>query len=115
MSDSEIMDQLNRLAEACPEDRCDLWACMLPGGKLSFAAYVAARDKLNPAFGYGATPKEAVDGLWATVVGKRGAVSNIKAKQEEIAKLKAEVAKLESEIDPLIGAVVAAQRVEVVP
>lgn len=112
MSDSEIIDQLKRLAEACPEDRCDVWVSLMPDRSLNFTAYVANRDKLPSKVGRGKTAKLAVDDVLPEVVGKRGVVQNIVLKKAEIAKLKAEAAKLESEIDPLLGAMVQAKEVQ---
>ncbi len=116
MSDSEILTELKRLAEACPEDNCHIWVSLKWGQPLKFTSYVANRDSHPSVFAHdGDSPKAVIDEILPKVMGKRGNLQNIALKQMEIAKLKAEVAKLESEIDPLLGAVVQAQKVEVVP
>jgi hypothetical protein len=57
-----IIEQLERLAAACPWDDVDIWTQRTPEGAYNFTAYVRDNPKygLKSIFGSGKTPEEAV-------------------------------------------------------
>lgn len=63
---SDLIAQLERLAEACPWQHVDLWITRRPQGTYSFTAYAREEPKYGLPSGWGhggSTPKEAVDKL----------------------------------------------------
>lgn len=63
MNDQEIYQQLERLAEAFPWDRVDIWIERAPEGVYRFTAYIADNQKTGAKsiFTNGASAAEAVD------------------------------------------------------
>lgn len=103
----EVKRQLNRLAEALPNDEVAIWLCVNPVG-LSYTCYIQSRDGLPCGCGTDKVVAVAVNEAIRTA-GPRGGNGIIRVKREAIEKARLELAKLESELDPLVMAVDKAQ------
>jgi hypothetical protein len=89
----DIIEQVERLAEACPWDSVDLWITRRPEGVFRFTAYATANDKFGfPAvWGHGDAPAEAVDELIKQI----GSRDPELARKKKIAELKEKIEQLE--------------------
>lgn len=65
INDLNIIEQLERLAQACPWQRVDIWTTREPEGKYRFTAYAQEETKygLPTQWGRGNSPEEAVSQL----------------------------------------------------
>ncbi len=101
----EVKRQLNRLAEALPDDRVDIWIVFEPAGGcgLRYTAYVNPRGNLGSVCDNGKDVVLCVDNVIKEAGDRRS--KGIRLKREAIEKARQELAKLESELDPLVLAI----------
>ena len=89
-----IIEQLERMAEACPWQRVEIWTKRYPDGAYDFTSYADAESNYGiPAiWGHGATPEEAANDLI------KGATTNTPemARAKKIKELQEQIAALQS-------------------
>lgn len=103
----EVKRQLNRMAEALPDDKVDVWIRWndSPGRKVvNYTAYVSNRGSLPSACCQDECLAIAVDET-LKAAGDRSGLAEITAKRLNIEKARVELAKLESELDPFVMAI----------
>ena len=96
----EVKRQLNRMAEALPDDDVDIWLCYR-AHTLHFTAYIQARPPLQSVIGSNVRVALAVDQA-LNEAGPRDNGASLRAKRLAIEKARAELAKLEADVDPLL-------------
>lgn len=94
LTDIDIIVQIERLAEACPWDKTQLWVTRTPEGEFGFTCYLENNDKygFKSVFSSGKTPAEAVDDCIKQAGDRNPEASRLRAireLQEKIDKLNA--------------------------
>lgn len=103
----EVKRQLNRMAEALPDDKVAVWVAVV-GGRVTYTCYVDNRSPYDSACGLDDILVKAVDDCLKSA-GSRDGAAAITAKRKQIESARIDLAKLESELDPLVMAVDKAQ------
>ena len=90
----DLIGELERLAEACPWDRVDLWIIREPEGEYSFTTYVAENRMFGfqSVYGHGKSPQQAVD----DVLRQCDMRDPEYARRKKIAELKEQIEKLQA-------------------
>jgi hypothetical protein len=89
----DIIEQIERLAEAFPWDTVSLWLHRRPAGDYSFTAHLESNDKygLQSEFESGATPGEVASAMIQRLPNRNPEA----AREKVIAELKAKIEKLQ--------------------
>lgn len=84
ITESNVIAQLERLAEGCPWDGVDLWICREPEGNYGFTAYIRDNPKFgfHSIFGHGITPQGAVDDALRQAKGRDPEIARVKKIEE---------------------------------
>lgn len=92
----DIIEQIERLAEAFPWDTVSLWLHRSPAGDYSFTVHLAGNDKygLQSEFQIGATPEEVTSAL----IKRQPNRTPEDARKKKIVELKEKIEKLQSVI-----------------
>ena len=94
ITNMDIIEQVERLADACPWDKVELWVCRQPEGDYGFTAHVDKNEKFG--FDYifcsERTAVEAVDRAIEEAEGRNPS----EARNKKIAQLREQIEKLQS-------------------
>lgn len=102
MTNTEIIESVNFLAQKYPLDNVDVWVKRFAGREeLGFSIYIGQRDKLGSVCNGGSDLQKV---LQATILeaGDRGGYDVLLARAKDILKVRAELAKAESEMEPVV-------------
>lgn len=94
LTNLDLIEQIERLAEACPWDTVSLWIYRTPEGDYIFTSHLDQQEKFGfpSLFSSGRTPKEAADAL----LKETGNRTPELARERAIAELKAKIEKLQA-------------------